>query len=378
MGTLPAVRLRLLAVCGALALVAPAAAAPPAVQARAFHIANGATGETLAAKAARRPLPMASITKLMTVLLALERAKLDEQVTVPAASTTAGGSTASLRAGERLTVRDLIEASLIQSANDAAVALAAHVGRGDVGRFVALMNRRARELRLTSTHFVRPDGLDAPGHVSTARDLTRLARVVMNRPLVRHTVVMRGGEIAGGRRLSTWNDLLSTFPGLVGVKTGHTSRAGWCQVGAARGAGVTIYATVLGSPTRAQRNADLAALLKWGLSRYRAAAVVSRDRVYATAAAPFGRGPVRLVAPRTLRRAVRIGRPLREQVVVPTVVALPVARGDELGEVRVYDGTRVVARSPLLAANAVDSPSVGARTGWYAKRVRETITGWLP
>jgi D-alanyl-D-alanine carboxypeptidase (penicillin-binding protein 5/6) len=347
------------------------------VQARAYHIANGATGDTLAAKSAGRRLPMASITKLMTVLLALERARLDEQVTVSGASTTAGGSTIHLRVGERLTVRDLVEASLIQSANDAAIALAAHVGRGDVGRFVRLMNRRARELELTGTHFVRPDGLDASGHVSTARDLTRLARFVMNKPFVRRTVVLRKEE-AGGRRLATWNDLLSSFPGLVGVKTGHTSRAGWCQVGAARGAGVTVYVTVLGSPTRAQRNADLSALLRWGLSRYRAAAVITRGRVYATAEAPFERGPVRLVAPRTVRRAVRIGRPLREQVVVPSVVSLPVERGQELGEVRVYDGVRVIARSPLLAANAVESPSLPARAGWYAERVRKTVTGWLP
>jgi D-alanyl-D-alanine carboxypeptidase (penicillin-binding protein 5/6) len=320
---------------------------------------------------------MASITKLMTVLLALERAKLNETVTVPAASTSAGGSSVYLRAGERLTVRDLVEASLIQSANDAAVALAAHVGKGDVGRFVRLMNRRARQLKLASTSFVRPDGLDAPGHVSTARDVTRLARIVMNKPFVRRTVVRRTGEIAGGRRLATWNDLLASFPGLLGVKTGHTSRAGWCQVGAARGDGVTVYATVLGSPTRAQRNEDLAALLKWGLSRYRAAAVVDSERVYASAAAPFDRGPVALVAPKTIRRAVRVGRRLREQVVAPTVVSLPVRRGEELGEVRVYDGARLIARAPLVAAASVDSPGVAARARWYASRARETVTGWF-
>ncbi len=368
---------RLLAVLALLVLAAPAVAAPPTVEARAYQVASGATGETLAARNARQRLPMASITKLMTVLLALERAKLDETVTVPRASTTAGGSSVYLQAGERLTVRDLVEASLIQSANDAAVALAAHVGKGDVGRFVKLMNRRARELKLVDTRFVRPDGLDAPGHVSTARDVTRLARIVMNRPFVRRTVVLRSGEITGGRRLATWNDLLASFPGLVGVKTGHTARAGWCQVGAARGDGITVYATVLGSPTRAQRNADLAALLKWGLSRYRAAVVVDSHRVYATAAAPFDRGPVALVAPRTVRRAVRIGRPLREQVVVPTVVSLPVQRGEELGEVRVYDGARLVARAPLVAATSVDSPGVSARAGWYASRVRDTVTGWF-
>ena len=374
----PNVRLRLLALCGALALAAPAAAAPPAVHARAFHVANGATGEVLAAKAPRRRLPMASITKLMTVLLALERSRLSARVTVQADSTLAGGSSIYLRPGERLRVRDLVEAALIQSANDAALALADHVGRGDDRRFVRLMNRRARELRLRETHFVRPDGLDAAGHVSSARDVTRLARVVMNKPFVRKTVAKRYAVIAGGRRLATWNDLLATFPGLVGVKTGHTSRAGWCQVAAARGQGVIVYATILGSPSRAQRNEDLAALLRWGLSRYRAATVVSRGRVYASVKVPFGRGPVRLVAPRAVRRAVRVGRPLTERVVAPAVASLPVAKGQPLGEVRVYEGRRLIARSPLVASRRVDSPSLPSRVGWYAERVADNLTGWLP
>jgi D-alanyl-D-alanine carboxypeptidase (penicillin-binding protein 5/6) len=312
----------------------------------------------------------------MTAIVTLEHARPKETVTVSPRAIGQGGSSIFLTAGEQLTVRELLAAALIQSANDAANAVAAHVG-GSVPRFVALMNARARSLGLTDTHFVNPDGLDAPGHVSTARDVTRLARIVMNKPFVRRTVVRRTGEIAGGRRLATWNDLLASFPGLLGVKTGHTSRAGWCQVGAARGDGVTVYATVLGSPTRAQRNEDLAALLKWGLSRYRAAAVVDSERVYASAAAPFDRGPVAMVAPKTIRRAVRVGRRLREQVVAPTVVSLPVRRGEELGEVRVYDGARLIARAPLVAAASVDSPGVAARARWYASRARETVTGWF-
>jgi D-alanyl-D-alanine carboxypeptidase (penicillin-binding protein 5/6) len=368
----------LLALLASLVLAAPAAAAPPAVQAKAFIVEDGTTGRALAAHAAQQPLPMASITKLMTVLLTLERARLDDRVRIASGSTGAAGSSIHLRAGERLTVRDLAEAALIQSANDAALALADYVGHGDRERFVRLMNARARKLGLTQTHFVRPDGLDAPGHVSSARDLTRLGRILMNKPFVRRTVRMRSATIAGGRRLLTWNDLLGTFPGIVGVKTGHTSLAGWCQVAAARGQGVTVYATILGSPTRAQRNADLAALLRWGLSRFRATTVISRTRVYATADAPFDRGPVRLVAEHRVRRAVRVGRRLVERVVAPSVVSLPVTRGEELGEVQVYDGRRLIARSPLVAARGVAAPNLPSRAGWYAKRAAEKVKGWLP
>jgi serine-type D-Ala-D-Ala carboxypeptidase (penicillin-binding protein 5/6) len=366
--------------CAAFALVAaaPVAAAPPTVQARAFMIENGATGEPIAGHAARQPLPMASITKLMTVLLTLENARLSDRVTIARGSTGAGGSSIYLHAGEHISVRDLVEAALIQSANDAALALADYVGHGDRARFVRMMNRRARQLGLRATHFVRPDGLDAPGHVSSARDLTELGRVLMNKPFVRRTVRLRTATIAGGRRLSTWNDLLGTFPGIVGVKTGHTSSAGWCQVAAVRGDGVTVFATILGSPTRAQRNTDLAALLRWGLSRYRAVTVISPRRVYATVDASFDRGPVALKAVHRVRRAVRVGRVLTERVVAPSVVSLPVARGERLGEVRVYDGSRLVASSLLVAARAVGAPNLRSRASWYAGRVGHTIRGWLP
>ena len=251
----------------ALALAAPVLAAPPDVRGRSFVVENGATGEVLLARDARERVPIASITKLMTVLLTLERAKPSDVVVVSPFAADVGESSANLRAGERLTVRELLEAALIQSANDAADALAFYVGRGNEQRFVALMNARARKLGLRDTHFVRPDGLDAPGHVSSARDVTLLARIVMHRPLVRQIVRMRSATISGGETLHTWNDLLSTYPGVFGVKTGHTSAAGWSQVAAARRRGVTVYATLLGSPARDTRNADLSALLTWGLAR---------------------------------------------------------------------------------------------------------------
>src|SRR5262249_31986674 len=154
--------LRLLVVAAALVLGAPAAASAPAPAARAFLVQDARTSAVLLERNDRERLPIASITKLMTVLLTLERAKLDDVVTVSPAAAAAGESSTSLAPGERMTVRDLLEGALIQSANDAADALAAYVGGGSIQRFVALMNERARQLGLTDTHFVRPDGLDAP------------------------------------------------------------------------------------------------------------------------------------------------------------------------------------------------------------------------
>lgn len=352
-----------------------AEAAPPAPNARAFVVENGTTGEVLAQSNGREQLPIASITKLMTVLLTLERAKLDEVVTVPAEVTTVGESTAELEAGQRLTVRELVEAALVPSANDAADTLAYYVGKGDQTAFVSLMNARARALGLRSTHFVRPEGLD-PGDVSSAHDVTRLARMLMGRPAVRGMVRERSVTV-GGRTFDTRNNLLSTFPGAIGVKTGHTSAAGWSEVAAARRNGVTVYATLLGSPAEFVRDADLAQLLDWGLSRYRPAVLVDPHRVYARAETAFGRGLVPLVAERRLVGAVHAGRPLVERVVVPAAVRLPVERGRPLGEVRVYQSGRLLGRRPLVAAKSVSRPSLAGRVGWYAGRTFHHLFGWL-
>lgn len=338
------------------------------MSARAYLVANGRSGEVLLAENGKAQLAVASITKLMTAIVALEHAKPGDTVTVGPIAASVGESTIYLRPGERIPLRDLLAALLIQSANDAAYAVATHVGDGDVGAFVDLMNAKARELGLRRTHFVRPDGLDAPGHVSSARDVLILARAAMQRPLVRSLVRKRTARISGGRSLFAWNDLLGSFAGLVGVKTGHTATAGWCQVAAARRDGVHVYAVILGSATRARRNADLAKLLEWGFEQYARVPVVDDRRTYATAEIPFSDERVGLVAADGADAIVRVGRPVVEEVVAPAVVDLPVRRGARVGEIRVRSGKRVIATRPLVAVADVPEPSVGSRAGWYVER----------
>lgn len=364
----------LFAIAATLVLAAVAAAAPPPVDAEAYLVQNSGTGEVLASQDVHERLPMASITKLMTAVVALEHASLDDVATISRSTAAVGESTINLRPGERVTLRDLIRAALIQSANDAANAIAAFVGKGSVERFVALMNVRARQLGLTDTHFANPDGLDSPDHHSSAADVTKLARVAMNKPFIRETV-RRVEATAAGRRLHTWNDLLSSFPSTIGVKTGHTDGAGWSEVAAARGSGVTIYATILGAETREGRNGDLAGLLAWGLSRYRTVWAIDGGRTYATARTPYGGDPVRLVASRPALRVVHVERPLLERVVAPAEVELPVRKGQRLGEVQVVDRGKVIARSPLVAAKPVERPGVVGRVGFYAGRTLDHLGG---
>jgi D-alanyl-D-alanine carboxypeptidase (penicillin-binding protein 5/6) len=370
-------RICVAAAVAALALAAAAHAGPPPVTARAFIVENQRTGEVLAQHGAWARVPIASITKLMTVLLTLEHSKWTDVVRVRSDAAAVGESTVHLRAGERITVGDLVKAALIQSANDAAVALADYVGHGDRQAFVAMMNAKAQELGLERTHFLRPDGLDAPGHYSTAHDVTLLAQAAMRFPEIRAVVRERTDSIAGGRRLHTWNDLLGVFKGLYGVKTGHTAAAGWCEVAAVRRNGVTLYTTVLGSPTRSQRNTDLASLLRWGISRYRPVWLVPRGRVYLRAAVGYGKSPVPIVATHQLVLPVRVDKPLVERVVAPAALDLPVARGQRVGEVRVYSGRRLVAREPLVADRAVARPSFGGRVGFYTGQTFHHIGSWF-
>ena len=367
MSTLGPLKLRALVLVCALAVAAPAAAAGPQVKARAWLVQNAATGEVLLQHAPRERLAIASITKLMTVLVTLDHTRLDDGVVVAPAAAGVGGSTIGLRPRERVTVRDLVEAALIQSANDAAWALALHVGDGSLSRFVALMNEKAAELDLDETHFVRPDGLDAVGHVSSARDVTFLARVAMRKPAIREIVDQTAG-VAAGRRLHTWNDLLGRYPGLIGVKTGHTSDAGWSQVAAARGRGLTVYATILGSPSRGERNADLVELLDWGFDQYRVVEPVVSGREYARAETPYDRPDVRLVAAGSVVRLVRVGRPLMQRVVAPAVVSLPVRRGQVLGRVEVWAAGRRLGSRQLVAANTIENPNRFGRATSYARR----------
>jgi serine-type D-Ala-D-Ala carboxypeptidase (penicillin-binding protein 5/6) len=308
------------------------------------------------------------------VLVALEHADLSDVVTVSPLAAQVGESSVHLRAGERLTVRDLAIAALVPSANDAATALAAYVGNGSIPRFVDLMNQKATQLGLTSTHFANPHGLDQPGHVSSARDMTTLLTAALRNPFIRTWSTRSSAMIAGGRTLISTDDLIGTLP-LIGAKTGHTNDAGWSQVAAVQGDGVRITASVLGSPTAAQRNADLGGLLAWGLSQYHLVEAIDTRRVYGLAETGYGRAPVRIVARNDVVRAVRVERPMVEKVVLSTALALPVTRGQQVGEVRVFAGGRLIARTPLVAAESVSAVGTAGKVRWYARRTVHHLVG---
>jgi len=360
-----------------LAVVAPVCAAatpPPNVAAASWYLV-GDDGALLASRNADQARPMASITKLMTALVVLEHAKLSDVVRVGETAAEVGESSIYLRAGDELTVAELLHGMLVPSANDAAEALALYVGHGSIDRFVDLMNEKAEALGLEDTHFENPHGLDEPGHVSSARDTTKLVRYALGVPFVRDALARETFSLPGRPTFETTDDLLGRWPPLVGGKTGHTGGAGWSEAAGASRKGVTVYGAVLGSPSEDARNAALRPLLSYGLDRYRVLPVVSTGHVYARAQTGYGRGAVQLVAPASVARPVLGGVRLTERVLAPRSVALPVARGAQLGRLDVFAGKRLLASSPLVAAQAVSEPGLVGKAVWFATETAENLWG---
>ena len=196
--------------------------------------------------------PMASTTKIMTALIVLEKADLNRIVTIPGEACGIEGSSIYMKPGERLSIKDLLYALLLQSANDAAAALALAVG-GSIEGFAVLMNERAQSLLLTNTHFANPHGLDHPEHYTSAKDLARIASIAMDIPEFRDIVgtvkyTIPSGNDGSTRVLFNHNRLLRLYGDAVGVKTGFTKKSGRCLVGAACRDGLTLISVTLDAP----------------------------------------------------------------------------------------------------------------------------------
>jgi serine-type D-Ala-D-Ala carboxypeptidase (penicillin-binding protein 5/6) len=367
----PRAALGAVACAAALVPCAAAAAATPPVTAPEAILVEPQTQDVVYARRAGARRPMASTTKLMTALLTLERARLTDVFTAVPYAALPGESLMGLRGGERLTVADLLRGLLVVSANDAAVTLAVDVA-GSKRRFVALMNRRARQLGLHDTHYANPVGLDAPGNYSSAADLVKLTLVLRRLPFFRATtdlgtVTLRSGSHT--RRLVNRNDLVRSVPYVNGVKTGHTNSAGYILVGSATRDGVTLISAVLGDPSEAARDGDSLRLLRYGLARYHRVAPVRKGASYASAALKYRSERVELVASRSVTRVARRGERLSTRVTgAPAEIEGPLDAGTRVGTILVRQRGDVVDRVALVTAHAVAAPTLGQRAADYLGR----------
>jgi len=262
---------------------------PPEVTAEAWLLWDDTFDRELASLNPDQARPMASTTKMMTALVALESANLDDEVVVSPSAAAVGESEIDLVPGETWRMEDLLRALLMRSANDAALAIAEYVGGSEAG-FVRMMNDLATEIGLENSHFMNPHGLDAEGHFASARDLLNIAIMGMENPVFAEIVGTRSSTFPDApngqeRVAATTNALLSTFEGALGVKTGYTDGAGLTIVSAAERDGRRLYAVVMGST---DHFADASALLRYGFSAFGLFNVVAKGQVVASQRGPSG------------------------------------------------------------------------------------------
>ncbi len=351
----------------ALAAAAPVAGAAPAppLSARAAILVEASTGTAVYRRAADERRSIASTTKLMTAIVARRRVPLRRRLAAAPYGGGAAESRLGLRPGERMSVADLLTATLLPSANDAARTLAVRVG-GSVPRFVALMNAEARRLGLRHTHYATPVGLETPGNYSSARDLTRLASVFRRDGFLRRTVDRPRALLRTGDRrrvVINRNTLVARVPWVNGVKTGHTARAGYVLVGSATRGGETFLSAVLGTPSESARNADTLALLRWGFASFRVEVVGRRGAVVARPKVRYDDGRVRVVAARTVRDVVPRGARVSRAVAVPAQLEGPIPAGRRVGTVIVRARGRPDVRIPAVTAEAVPEVTRLERAG---------------
>jgi serine-type D-Ala-D-Ala carboxypeptidase (penicillin-binding protein 5/6) len=347
------------------AVAAPAQAVaadrPPAVPgAKAAIVIDGRDAQVMFAKRPGARRQIASTTKLMTALLTLERTRPRQVFRAADYDPAPIESQIGLRPGERMRVSDLFEALMLESANDAAETLAEGIA-GSRARFVAAMNERAGQLGLDDTSYANPIGLDDPLNYSSARDLAALTFDLMQRPRFARVVDMPVAQLESGARprvVDNRNTLIAAYPFVNGVKTGHTSQAGYVLIGSARNrAGGRVISVVMGEPSEPARDADTLKLLRWGLSRFHRVRVLDRSRPLARADIEYRDERAALVPQRGALLTLRDGQRVRRVVDAPDEVSGPLSAGERVGSVTVFvDGERV-RRLPLVTAT--DIPKAG-------------------
>ena len=328
---------------------------PPGLEARAWALIDGRTGETLVSHAASERLPIASTTKLMTAYLAMQELPAAKRVRAVPYAAIPGESLLGLSAGEQISVRDLLYGLILRSGNDAAETLAV-VAAGSEPRFVRQMNLRAAALGLPNTHYANPIGLDQPGNYSSAADLVALSRRLLEIPRFARIAASRTALLRSLRppeRIYTRNTLLLRAAWATGVKTGHTLGARYVLVGSGRREGVELISAVLGAPSESQRDAETLDLLDYGFSLYRRRRPLHAGRTVARPSIRYTGGELPLLAARTVGVGIRRGQRLSVEVRAPSEVEGPIRRRARIGAAIVQVDGRRAARVPLLAARAI-------------------------
>ncbi len=344
----------------------PALASVPAVSAQAAIMIDGSTGQVLYEKNSRQHMYPASTTKILTAIIAIERGHLDDTVIVSRRAFDQEGTSAYLEVGERRTLEELLYGMMLPSGNDAAMAIAEHIG-GRADGFVDLMNEKAKTLGALDSHFVTPSGLHDPDHYTSARDLALIARYALTDPIFARIVSTREYTLPGGaqpRHFVNLNKLLWTYPEAIGIKTGYTPEAGHTLVGAAEHNGRKLIVVLMKGDLQGIYR-DAQALFDFGWTAFRPERLVPQGTIAGTVAVQDGAEDiVDVVSGQSLTLLTATdeasGLPsaikpseLERRVFLPARLEAPLAAGARVGELQLIERGRVLGAVDLVVNHPV-------------------------
>ena len=312
-------------------------------------------------------LPIASVTKVMTMLLIMEavdsgKINLDDMVTVSENAMSYGGSTMFLETGEQLTVNDMLKGIAVASANDGCVAMAEHLA-GSESAFVDMMNEKAKELGIENTHFMNTNGLDEDDHYSSARDVAIMSRELMKHETIFNYTSIWMDTLRGGKfQLANTNKLIRFYDGANGLKTGSTSKALCCLSAAAKRNDMQLIAVVLGAPTSAERFASAKSLLDYGFANYAVnTQITAGDEVQKIAVEKGVDKEVGVVAGDSCSTLVKKGQEdnITKEIKIDDTITAPIEAGQKIGTMTISRDGEVIADIDLNASSAVEKKGIG-------------------
>lgn len=350
------------------------------VSAKYACVMDSLTGKVLYEKNAHQQYSMASTTKIMTALVALEKGNMEDTVTVSANAAGTEGSSIYLKAGEKIKLGDLLYGLMLESGNDAAIAVAEHIG-GSVAKFADMMNEKAKEIGAKNSHFMNPNGLDEDGHYTTAYDLALITRAALKNKDFAQIVSTKKKTISNGtenygRSLSNHNKLLNLYKGCVGVKTGFTKKTGRCLVSAAVRNNFQVIAVTLAAPDDWNDHTNM---LNYAFEHYKAKPLVIKDMIIKTI-------PVRNGSSNTLELLANDDfyvtledkeglNKVRIDYEVPAHINAPVQKGTPVGKIKIYYARELVKEVELCAG--VDIEYVEPEKPSLLENVKKLLTHWF-
>ena len=326
-----------------------------------------ATGNILYESNPNERLPIASVTKVMTMLLIMEavdsgKISLDDMVTVSENAMSYGGSTMFLETGEQLTVNDMLKGIAVASANDGCVAMAEHLA-GSESAFVDMMNEKAKELGMENTHFMNTNGLDEDDHYSSARDVAIMSRELMKHETIFNYTSIWMDTLRGGKfQLANTNKLIRFYDGANGLKTGSTSKALCCLSAAAKRNDMQLIAVVLGAPTSAERFASAKSLLDYGFANYAVnTQITAGDEVQKIAVEKGVDKEVGVVAGDSCSTLVKKGQEdnITKEIKIVETITAPIEAGQKIGTMTISRDGEVISDIDLNASSAVEKKGIG-------------------